>query len=335
MDQLRRLLAGRARRPPVARERWAGACSASTSDTGPRACDTATSAAACRIAQRLGRGRLRLARARAPPSRRRPCAFWRHVRRLLKPAASAASSCRTCTRSSRGTSPTVTSRRRRQTGQQQRSADGHADAARGPRRAAAIGCSAAYAGPRICTSTSGCTTRKGCRRVFEEAGFARPAARQYLDSAIPREPLEQVERADRLCDGAGVCVEAVDVAMRRVLMVSPHFPPDSSAASHRVRLLAPHLEEAGWSPTVVTLEPSAYEGRLDPDLEALVPASLRVVRAPAWPARRDAARRPRRSRPARVHRPAPHLPRAARARAVRRAVHHRVSRVSRRCSAPG
>ena len=70
--------------------------------------------------------------------------------------------------------------------------------------------------------------------------------------------------------------------MRRVLMVSPHFPPDSSAASHRVRLLAPHLEESGWSPTVVTLERSAYEGRLDPGLEALVPASLRVVRADAW-----------------------------------------------------
>ena len=65
-------------------------------------------------------------------------------------------------------------------------------------------------------------------------------------------------------------------------MVSPHFPPDSSAASHRVRLLAPHLEEAGWAPTIVTLEPSAYEGRLDPDLAALVPSTLRVVRAPAW-----------------------------------------------------
>ena len=72
--------------------------------------------------------------------------------------------------------------------------------------------------------------------------------------------------------------------MRRVLMVSPHFPPDSSAASHRLRLLAPHLEAAGWEPTVVTLEPSAYEGRLDAGLDALVPRSLRVVRAPAWPA---------------------------------------------------
>jgi hypothetical protein len=72
--------------------------------------------------------------------------------------------------------------------------------------------------------------------------------------------------------------------MRRVLMVSPHFPPDSSAASHRVRLLAPHLPAAGWSPTVLTVKPTAYEGRLDPDLASLVPASLRVERADAWPA---------------------------------------------------
>src|SRR5262249_36216040 len=70
--------------------------------------------------------------------------------------------------------------------------------------------------------------------------------------------------------------------MRRALIVSPHFPPDSSAASHRMRLLAPHLAEAGWTPTVVAVEPDAYEGRLDPDLAAMVPDSLEVVRAPAW-----------------------------------------------------
>jgi predicted SAM-dependent methyltransferase len=51
--------------------------------------------------------------------------------------------------------------------------------------------------------------QEGLQAVFEDAGFVQPAARRYLDSAIPREPLEQVERADRLCDGAGVCVEAV------------------------------------------------------------------------------------------------------------------------------
>ena len=36
--------------------------------------------------------------------------------------------------------------------------------------------------------------QEGLLAVFEEAGFARPAARQYLESVIPRAPLEQVER---------------------------------------------------------------------------------------------------------------------------------------------
>ena len=69
--------------------------------------------------------------------------------------------------------------------------------------------------------------------------------------------------------------------MRRLLMISPHFPPDSSAGTHRVRLLAPHLSGYGWEPTVLTVAEQDYEGRLDPDLASLVPASLRVVRARA------------------------------------------------------
>src|SRR5262249_62177540 len=71
----------------------------------------------------------------------------------------------------------------------------------------------------------------------------------------------------------------------RVLFVSPHFPPDSSAATHRVRLLAPHMAGHGWEPTVVTVDPADYEGTLDPALAASVPDNVRVVRARAWPAR--------------------------------------------------
>lgn len=69
---------------------------------------------------------------------------------------------------------------------------------------------------------------------------------------------------------------------RRVLLVSPHFPPDTNAASHRVRLLAPHLSAYGWEPTVLTVDPIDYEGRIDPALAALVPDSVRVVRCRAW-----------------------------------------------------
>jgi glycosyltransferase involved in cell wall biosynthesis len=73
--------------------------------------------------------------------------------------------------------------------------------------------------------------------------------------------------------------------MRHVLLISPHFPPDSTAATHRVRLLAPYLSRYGWEPTVLTCRADAYEGTLDPALPALLPASLRVVRCAALPAR--------------------------------------------------
>ena len=72
---------------------------------------------------------------------------------------------------------------------------------------------------------------------------------------------------------------------RRVLMVSPQFPPDSSAGAHRVRLLAPHLRSYGWDPTVVTVDPRDYEGHLDPRLAELVPPWVRVIRCRAWPVR--------------------------------------------------
>jgi SAM-dependent methyltransferase len=50
--------------------------------------------------------------------------------------------------------------------------------------------------------------QEGLLAVFEDAGFTRPEPKRYLESAIAPASLEQVERADRICDGAGVCVEA-------------------------------------------------------------------------------------------------------------------------------
>ncbi len=71
-------------------------------------------------------------------------------------------------------------------------------------------------------------------------------------------------------------------ARRRVLMLTPHFPPDTTAGAHRVRLLAPHLPDFGWEPVVVSVAADRYEGAIDPGLLALVPADVRVVRSPAW-----------------------------------------------------
>jgi hypothetical protein len=71
-------------------------------------------------------------------------------------------------------------------------------------------------------------------------------------------------------------------ALRRVLMVSPHFPPDTSAGTHRVRLLAPHLPDFGWEPVVVSVDADGYEGAIDPGLLSLVPPEVRIVRSRAW-----------------------------------------------------
>ena len=68
-------------------------------------------------------------------------------------------------------------------------------------------------------------------------------------------------------------------------MISPHFPPDASAGTHRVRVIAPHLEQFGWRPTVLTVRPEDYEGRVDTALGAMVPSSLDVNRVHAWPSR--------------------------------------------------
>ena len=50
---------------------------------------------------------------------------------------------------------------------------------------------------------------EGLHSMFSEAGFADAKPRGYLDSAIPKERLIAVEAADRVENGAGICVEAI------------------------------------------------------------------------------------------------------------------------------
>ncbi|MET0272347.1 MAG: glycosyltransferase [Phenylobacterium sp.] len=69
------------------------------------------------------------------------------------------------------------------------------------------------------------------------------------------------------------------------VLVSPHFPPSTLAGVHRARHLAKHLPAAGWTPTVICVDESFHEERLDPGLSALVPDSLEIVRARAISAR--------------------------------------------------
>jgi hypothetical protein len=72
---------------------------------------------------------------------------------------------------------------------------------------------------------------------------------------------------------------------RRVLIVSPYFPPSTLAGVHRARHLAKHLPAAGWTPTVLCVHEDHHEQRLDPALARLLPQDLDLVKVGAWPAR--------------------------------------------------
>lgn len=67
--------------------------------------------------------------------------------------------------------------------------------------------------------------------------------------------------------------------MRRLALVSGHFPPSNLVGAQRARLWSRYLPEFGWEPIVVTGDPAQYEERPDPDLVRLVAPGLRVVHA--------------------------------------------------------
>ena len=73
--------------------------------------------------------------------------------------------------------------------------------------------------------------------------------------------------------------------IKRVLIVSPHFPPINAPDHQRVRTALPFLGEFGWHATVLAVQPKYVEGINDPLLEKTLPTSTLVVRTRALPQR--------------------------------------------------
>lgn len=71
--------------------------------------------------------------------------------------------------------------------------------------------------------------------------------------------------------------------MKKIIIVSPHFPPSNLAAVHRSRLFARHLPSFGWEPIILTVHHSHYEEALDWNLHQLLPADLRIEHTTALP----------------------------------------------------
>lgn len=73
--------------------------------------------------------------------------------------------------------------------------------------------------------------------------------------------------------------------MRRVLIVSPHFPPTNAPDHQRVRMSLPYFHENGWDPVVLAVDAAQVEAPQDPLLVRTVPADVPVHRVSAIPAR--------------------------------------------------
>ena len=70
---------------------------------------------------------------------------------------------------------------------------------------------------------------------------------------------------------------------KRVVIVSPYFPPSNLAGVHRARLLSMHLQTYSWEPVVVCVHEGYHEQTPDPQLSRLVPDSVRVLKTRAIP----------------------------------------------------
>lgn len=73
-------------------------------------------------------------------------------------------------------------------------------------------------------------------------------------------------------------------ALKKILIISPHFPPSNLAAVHRSRLFAQHLPSFGWEPFILTINEKFYEEKPDYHLQELLPVGLKIKKVNAFPA---------------------------------------------------
>lgn len=66
--------------------------------------------------------------------------------------------------------------------------------------------------------------------------------------------------------------------MKKILIISPHFPPVNSPDMHRVRLSVSYYAELGWEPVIVAVKPEYVEFSQDDCLLLSIPDGVRVIR---------------------------------------------------------
>jgi hypothetical protein len=70
--------------------------------------------------------------------------------------------------------------------------------------------------------------------------------------------------------------------MKRVLIISPYFPPDNTPDVHRVRMSLPFFEQLGWQAEVVAVNPEYTDLAKDDNLMQTIPLTIPVHHIPAF-----------------------------------------------------
>lgn len=70
--------------------------------------------------------------------------------------------------------------------------------------------------------------------------------------------------------------------MRRLLIVSPHFPPAAAPDMQRVRMSLAYYRDSGWDPVVLTVDPAGVAAAQETGLLETLPADVEVYRCRAW-----------------------------------------------------
>jgi hypothetical protein len=70
--------------------------------------------------------------------------------------------------------------------------------------------------------------------------------------------------------------------MKKLLIISPHFPPVNTADMHRVRQSLPYFRKMGWDPTVVCVDPVFVDSGQDELLNQTFPDNIEVIKVKAY-----------------------------------------------------
>jgi hypothetical protein len=73
--------------------------------------------------------------------------------------------------------------------------------------------------------------------------------------------------------------------LKKILIISPQFPPFNAPDMQRIRMSLPHYVKNGWEPVVLMVAPEYHDCVCEPELLATVPPEVRIIQIPALPLR--------------------------------------------------